>query len=259
MGSEETMKGSFESVADWYDEYTGDTGSIYHRHLILPSVMAAVGNVSGLRVLDVGCGSGLLSRLLARQGAHVTGVDLSPTLVARAVEREAAEPLGIAYQVGDGADLRTWADGSFALVTANMVLMDAEDGAGLLREAGRLLAPGGRLVASLLHPCFEVPGSSEWVDEPDGDGTRVVRRVWRYREVFSIPDFISRHQPRPIMRYHRPLSWYVARLGEAGLVIDTLDEPPPDEAFATAKPDAYRRQLIAPSFLVIGARKLERA
>jgi hypothetical protein len=58
------------------------------------------------------------------------------------------------------------------------------------------------------------------------------------------------------MRYHRPLGWYAARLREAGLLIDALDEPRPDDAFAAAKPDDFRRQLVAPSFLVLGARKV---
>ena len=250
------MRGSFEAVADWYDELAGDWGNVWHRHNILPAVLAALGDVAGLSVLDIGCGNGVLSRLLALRGARVIGVDIAGSLVARAQEREVAEPLGITYAVADAADLPQFRAGSFARVTANTVLMDAEDGAGILAEVGRLLEPGGRFVASLLHPCFEVPGGSEWVEDRDGDGGRIARRVWRYREVFSTPDRISRDQPEPIMRYHRPLGWYAGRLREAGLLIDALDEPLPDDAFAEAKPEAYRRQLVAPSFLVLGARKV---
>ncbi len=82
-----------------------------------------------------------------------------------------------------------------------------------------------------------------------------MRQVWRYREPFTTPDYLTSSQPVPITRYHRPLGWYAERLREAGLLIYALEEALPDEEFAAHKPDAYKRQLVAPSFLVIGAVK----
>jgi len=252
------VEGSFEAIANWWDEHAGDEGDFYHRHLILPALLTALGDVDSLPVLDLGCGNGMSSRTLARRGARVTGVDLSPSLVARAQERERHEPLGITYLVADAASLPLFPDGGFARVTANTVLMDAADGAALLREAARLLLPGGRFVASLLHPCFEVPGHSDWASEETPAGDRMMRRVWRYREPFSTPDYLTADQPAPIMRYHRPLSWYAARLREVGLLIDTLDEPIGDDVLAREKPQSLQRRRIAPSFLVLGAVKVGR-
>jgi SAM-dependent methyltransferase len=250
------MEGSFEPVAAWWDAHAGEEGDFYHRHLILPALLAALGSVANLSVLDLGCGNGASSRVLARQGARVTSVDISPSLVARAQEREARQPLGITYLVGDATHLPTLAQESFARVIANTVLMDAADGAALLREVGRLLRPGGRFVASLLHPCFEVPGHSDWALEVTPAGDRLMRRVWRYRELFSTPDYLAEDQPAPIIRYHRPLSWYMGRLREAGLLIDTLDEPLGDAVLAREKPQSQQKRSIAPSFLILGAVKI---
>ncbi len=252
------MEGSFEAVADWWDDHAGDEGDFYHQHLILPALLTALGDVDGFPVLDLGCGNGMSSRILARCGARVTGVDLSPSLVARAQERERQEPLGVAYLVADAANLAMFPDGSFTRVTANTVLMDAADGAALLREAARLLQPGGRFVASLLHPCFEVPGHSDWVRELTPLGERWIRRIWRYREPFNTPDYLADDQPAPIMRYHHPLSWYAARLREADLLIDTLDEPIGDDVLAREQPQSLQRRRIVPSFLVLGAVKVGR-
>jgi hypothetical protein len=58
------------------------------------------------------------------------------------------------------------------------------------------------------------------------------------------------------MRYHRPLSWYTARLRDAGLLIDTLDEPVGDEIFAREKQRSLEKRRIAPSFLILGAVKV---
>ena len=251
------MEGSFEQIAAWWDTVAGDAGDFYAQHLILPAVLRTLGDVRGRSVLDLGAGNGMLSRVLARRGAQVTGIEIAPSLVARARERERQQPAGITYVVADAARLPMLQDASFQCVTANMVLMDSEDAAGMLRESGRLLAPNGRFVASLLHPCFEVCGGSAWMDAGNEPDQAVARRIWRYREPFSSTDFITHGQPAPIMRYHRPLNWYASRLREAQLLIDTLDEPVPDQVFAKQKPKAYRRQQVVPSFLIIGAHKMD--
>jgi hypothetical protein len=109
----------------------------------------------------------------------------------------------------------------------------------------------------MLHPCFEVPGHSDWATEPTPAGERLLRRVWRYREPFSTQDNISGNQPNPIMRYHRPLSWYAERLREVGLLIDTLAEPAGDDVLAREKPRSAQLGQIAPSFLILGAVKVQ--
>jgi ubiquinone/menaquinone biosynthesis C-methylase UbiE len=264
------MEGSFEPIADWWDAHAGDAGDFFHQHLILPALLAALGEVAGLPVLDLGCGNGAVSRILARAGAHVTGVDISPTLIARAQQREQRAPLGITYRVADAAALSMFAGASFAGVSANTVLMDAADGGGILREVARLLQPSGRFVASLLHPCFEVPGHSDWASEETPTGERLMRRVWRYQESFSTPfDFDAERlapmgddaltQERPLMRYHRPLSWYATQMRAGGLLIDTLDEPVGDDALAQERPRSAPHRRIAPSFLILGAVKVSSA
>jgi SAM-dependent methyltransferase len=112
----------------------------------------------GTRVLDVGCGVGRWSRLLAAKGAQVTGVDLSPTMIAQAQRRAAAE--GVAarcqFRVQDLSNLEV--DGQFDVVLGVTVLQHILDPQ-LLREAVRgmtaRLAPGGRMI--LLEAAPAVP------------------------------------------------------------------------------------------------------
>jgi SAM-dependent methyltransferase len=103
----------------------------------------------GTRVLDVGCGVGRWSRLLAARGAEVTGVDLSPTMIAQAQRRAAAE--GVAdrcqFRVQDLARLDVGAQFDVVLgVTVLQHILDAE----LLRDAvlrmTAHLAPAGRMI-----------------------------------------------------------------------------------------------------------------
>ena len=103
----------------------------------------------GTRVLDVGCGVGRWSRLLAAKGASVTGVDLSPTMISQAQQRAAAE--GVAdrcqFRVQDLSRLDV--GGQFDVVLGVTVLQHILEPA-LLRAAVRRmtahLAPGGRMI-----------------------------------------------------------------------------------------------------------------
>lgn len=103
----------------------------------------------GMRVLDVGCGVGRWSRLLASRGADVTGIDLSPTMIAQAERRAAAAGLAdrCRFLVQDSAALE--ADGTFDMILCVTVLQHVLDQTALrsaLRRMARHLAPRGRLV-----------------------------------------------------------------------------------------------------------------
>ncbi len=104
----------------------------------------------GLRILEVGCGNGYLSLELARDGHEVTGLDMSPEIIAVAERTKAAHALPpdfgtLTYHC---ADVRAWqaAEGSFDLVIINRALHHLHHLPATLATIKRLLAPGGRLI-----------------------------------------------------------------------------------------------------------------
>src|SRR3954465_4280022 len=88
--SPKTMPTDWGSVADWYDQLVGESGSEYHRHVVLPGVLRLLAAAPGDRVADVACGQGVLCRLLYERGVRATGVDASRELIAAARERNAS-------------------------------------------------------------------------------------------------------------------------------------------------------------------------
>jgi SAM-dependent methyltransferase len=123
-----------------------------HNRPLFEAVLDAAHVTSGTRLLDVGCGSGLTLVLAARRGAIPAGLDVSPGL------------LGIARERLPDADLRDgdmeslpFGDAAFDAVTGVNAFQFAGDPHRALREAARVLRPGGRLVASL----FAAPERSE--------------------------------------------------------------------------------------------------
>ncbi len=105
----------------------------------------------GLRVLDVGCGAGLLSEAMAGEGARVTGIDLSPELIDVAQLHLLESGRQAEYRVVSAEDLAAERPGSFDAVTCMEMLEHVPDPASVLRACFTLLAPGGMLLLSTLN------------------------------------------------------------------------------------------------------------
>lgn len=223
---------AWQALAGWYDAKQGEDGDLWHRTLIDPTFLRVVGEVRGLRVLDLGCGNGYLARRFARAGARVVAVDASAAMIDRARARAGSGDLQVEYRIADAAHLSRLQDGGFDLVASNMALMDIEDAEGALHEAGRVLRERGRFVASLSHPCFDQGPTSTWLEERAARTTRAWRKIERYRHPFAdeIPWTVD-GRTITTTGYHRPLAWYARVLRESGLLIRGLEEPEPTPEF----------------------------
>src|SRR5882757_1696759 len=116
---------SWEAAAD--DWVAHADASDYQNLFLQPRMFALVGDVSGRRVLDLGCGEGAYSRALAGRGARVTGIDGSPRLIEVARTRAAAAGLAIEYLSANASALESVPSGAFDLVVASMLMMNVED------------------------------------------------------------------------------------------------------------------------------------
>jgi 2-polyprenyl-3-methyl-5-hydroxy-6-metoxy-1,4-benzoquinol methylase len=112
--------------------------------------LEVVGDVSGLTVLDAGCGEGYLSRILTQLGAKVTGIDISTRLVAmsRAKDQEGK----INYQVANLSQPLVAYQDHFDLSASFFVLNDIYDYRGFLSTLGSAIKPGGRAVFFMNNP-----------------------------------------------------------------------------------------------------------
>ena len=106
----------------------------------------SLGIATGMRVLDVACGTGNLAIPAARTGAQVTGVDIATNLLDQARQRAAAEGLQITFEEGD-AERLPFPDAEFDVVMSMF---------------GAMFAPDPELVASELSRVCGTAGKSPW-------------------------------------------------------------------------------------------------
>ena len=105
----------------------------------------------GARVLDVGCGAGLLSEAMAREGAQVTALDLAPELVEIARLHLLESGLKVDYRLQSVEDIAVEMSGGFDVVTCMEMLEHVPDPGSVLSACAALLRPGGTLVVSTLN------------------------------------------------------------------------------------------------------------
>ena len=152
-------RADWDGRADRWDLAAERNAAAPDRAAELERVWQALALRPGARVLDVGCGSGQWAVALARRGGEVTGVDLSPKMIARA-ERHAAEAgVTVRWQVGEAAGI-PGPDAAHDAVLARVVLQLVPDVPAALAEFRRVLRPGGRLLASVPGALSPIYGTS---------------------------------------------------------------------------------------------------
>ena len=233
----------------------------YRDHLNTPAFFAMLPDVTGLAALDIGCGEGHNTRLLAGRGARVTAIDIADRFIHHARLAEADHPRGIDYHVASAVAL-PFADASFDFATAFMSLMDVPGTDRVLAEAYRVLKPGGFLQFSISHPCFATPHRRNLRNEQGityaievGDYFRELRGEIEEWTFGAAPLHVRSGLRRfTTPRFTRPLGQWLNLLIDAGFTIERVEEPHPGDEAVRDHPHLQDAQVVA-YFLHVRARK----
>jgi len=224
----------YERIGQRYSEVVD--AKPYNAYYERPATLSLIPALAGLHVLDVGSGNGWYADYLLAQGARVTAIDVSPTMVALTQARVGQRA---AVHVADLAHPLTFAQAAtFDLVLAPLVLHYVEHWEPTLAEFHRVLVPHGLLVFSTHHPTtdFEHHPASKYF------ATQLVEEEWGGLGTVRF--------------YRRPMSALVNALAQSSFCIEHLLEPQPTQAFAQVHPAGYERLMRFPSFIVVRARRV---
>jgi ubiquinone/menaquinone biosynthesis C-methylase UbiE len=234
---------------------------VYRDRVNTPAFFAMLPDVRGLCGLDIGCGEGHNTRLLAKRGASMTAADISETFIRHAQRAESKSPLGIRYHLASAHHL-PFADEAFDFATSFMCLMDVPEPERALREAHRIIRRGGFLQFSITHPCFQTP-LWRWVTDEHGERVGVVCGRYFDREDGEIGEWIFGDLPPKlkqslrkfrIPQFDRTLSEWLNALLDVGFQIERVSEPFADEKTAAECPAVADTRHVA-YFLIVRCRK----
>ncbi|WP_280204207.1 class I SAM-dependent methyltransferase [Nocardia farcinica] len=173
-------------------------------------------DLTGKRVLEIGCGSAPCARWLAGQGAHAVGLDLSMGMLRRGLAAMARGGPRVPL-VQAGAEALPFADASFdAACSAFGAVPFVADSARVMREVARVLRPGGRWVFSVNHPM-------RWIF-PDDPGAAGLTATIPYFDRTPYVEVDAEGTPTYV-EHHRTMGDRVREIVAAGLVLEDLIEP----------------------------------
>lgn len=231
---EQDLWAPYDQMGADFERHAED--SAHNAHYDRPAVLAALGPVAGMRVLDAACGPGLYAAALLDAGAEVVGFDASVVMVdlarRRVGDRATIEPgtLGERLRYGDVA---------FDLAVCALAIHYVDDRATAFAELFRVLVPGGALVISTQHP------TTDWLCKGGSYFDRALETdLWR-----------TPTGEQPVSYWREPLSDLCAAALSAGFVIDLVVEPRPTETMRTRYPADFATLSREPGFLVLRLRK----
>lgn len=210
---------SWGKVSDWYDD-TVENPDSYQQKVIMPNLVRIVSPQKGVKILDVGCGTGTFARAFSDAGAEVVGVDLGKELIEIAKKKSS----NIEYLVASADKLSMVTDSNFDVTTIVLAIQNMKNLDKVLEEVSKKLKKDGRLVLVINHPAFRVPQLSDWYFD---EVTKIqYRKVARYMSEIEIPIVMNpgERNSEKTYSFHRPLQVYVKSLVKNGFCITKLEE-----------------------------------
>lgn len=214
--------------------------NIYNALFERPSLQALLGNINGLDIIDLGCGSGVYCDYFISQGAKsVTCLDVSEAMINIVLSKFTLQVKAYTQDLSQG--LPQEGSNSADVIVCPLVLHYIEDLNVVFKEIYRVLKPGGYLVFSTHHP---------FADFEDSESGNYFKRELINQEWDTVGE------PVAVSFYRRSLSEITEAITSNGLLITTLSEGVVSDEIKNSCPKTYQLLSSKPSFIFIKCQKI---
>jgi 2-polyprenyl-6-hydroxyphenyl methylase/3-demethylubiquinone-9 3-methyltransferase len=143
--------GKFDALSHRFWDERGEFRPLHRLNPVRAKFVMDRAPIAGAKVLDVGCGGGLLSEAMARAGADVTGIDLATGMIEVARLHAAEHGIAIDYRAENAEVLAQTQPGAFDVVTCMEMLEHVPDPGAMIETLARLTRPGGHVFISTIN------------------------------------------------------------------------------------------------------------
>jgi ubiquinone/menaquinone biosynthesis C-methylase UbiE len=257
----ENVKRYWNGNAETWTKLARAGYDVYRDYLNTPAFFQILPEVKGLNGLDIGCGEGHNTRLLAQKGAHVTAIDISDIFTHHAKLENEIKGLKINTLISSAISL-PFTSQSFDFATGFMSFMDIKQTGIVIGESYRILKPNGFLQFSITHPCYDTPHRrqlrnekglvyaievGDYFHELDGEISEWLFSAAPAEVKIGLPTF-------KVPRFTRILSSWINIIVSKGFLIERMEEPRPSDEVVKKCPNIQDAQVV-PYFLHIRVRK----
>ncbi len=213
---------SWNKVATWYDDMLKNDKDSYQSNVIAPNLLRVLGLKKGEEVYDLACGQGYFADIFYKNGAKVTGSDMSKRLIENATKNCNKD---IKFYVSPADKAQFLKDESVDTVVIVLAIQNIENVAGVLSVCSRVLRKGGRIVMVLNHPTFRVPQASDWYFA-DGVQSRIISKYLSESKlsIDMTPGEKDVKKKVKTISFHRSLQYYVKLFAKHNFAITRLEE-----------------------------------
>ena len=248
--NQENIKQLWEANATVWNEASNKGYDIWRDYVNTPAFLNMLPNVSERSGLEIGCGEGYNSHLLARYCHSLIAIDFSKKFIQSNQERKRKN---LIFQEAD-ANCLPFADATFDFAVAIMSLMDMANIENVLSEVYRILTPEGFFQFSIIHPCFN-EHLGRWHRNKKGKYDAFLMKNYFKETEGDIHEW--QHVKSPVSmqrfkvpRFSRPLHRWITLLLKAGFSIDAIAEPFANDDAIKKYPELATTRTVAHSLII---------